>query len=214
MTTIDIGQALGILGAYFAVLLVLAVAIETILEPISMFKGLRKKVSPDDFMKDVKDWLPDNSPAATQAASITTFMSEYDATIDDLASRVEKLKTVVDETSEAFGTDAIIGEAEKKLAIYLAEIRKKYNLDERKRIAILRGISAAIGIGLAFWLQIDSFSLLTDLLPKGFIVDPLLGMLVTGLAASAGSSFWHDMLGRVRATKEASQQVQEITAKK
>ena len=214
MTTIDIGQALGILGAYFAVLLVLAVAIETILEPISLFEGLRKKVSPDDFMKDVKDWLPDKSPAATQAASITAFMSEYNATVDDLSSRVEKLKTIVDDTSEAFGTDTIIKDAEKKLAIYLAEIRKKYNLDERKRIAILRGVSAVIGIGLALWLQIDSFTLLKDLLPKDFVVEPWLGMLVTGLAASAGSSFWHDMLGRVRAAKEASQQIQEITTKK
>ena len=213
MENIDIGFALGVLGAYFAVLLVLAVAIETIIEPISMIKGLRKKVSPDDFMKDVREWIPPNSPAGTQAVAITAFMKEYDATVADIDARVNEIKSIAAETAQAFGITEELNAGQEKLAIYMAEIRKKYNLDERKRINILRVISAVVGILLALWLRIDSFTLLSDLLPKGFVVVPWLGMLVTGLAASAGSSFWHDMLGRVRAVKEASQQVTEIAGK-
>jgi len=212
-TSIDIGQALGVLGAYFAVLLVLAVAIETIIEPITSipwFKGLVKKVSPDDFMKDVKEWLPAKTPAASQAASIAAFMEEYGTTVDDLSGRLEKLKTIGKDTAKALGAGEALDEASQKVALYMTEIRKKYDVDERKRITALRGISAIIGIGLALWLQIDSFALLTGLLPTGFAVEPWLGMVVTGLAASAGSSFWHDMLGRVRAVKEASQQVQTV----
>ncbi|MFZ5909194.1 MAG: hypothetical protein ACOYYU_04190 [Chloroflexota bacterium] len=215
-TSIDIGQALGVLGAYFAVLLVLAVAIETIIEPITSipwFKGLVKKVSPDDFMKDVKEWLPANSAAAAQAASIAAFMEEYDTKVDDLSGRLEKLKTIGKDTAKALGAGEAVDEASQKVALYMTEIRKKYDIDERKRITALRFISALIGIGLALWLQIDSFSLLTGLLPEGFAVEPWLGMVITGLAASAGSSFWHDMLGRVRAVKEASQQVQETVKK-
>lgn len=214
MENIDIGFALGVLGAYFAVLLVLAVAIETIIEPISMIRGLRKKISPDDFMKDVKEWIPPNSPAGTQAVAISAFIDEYNATVSDIDARVNEIKSIAAETAQAFGITDELKAGQEKLAIYMAEIRKKYNLDERKRITILRVISAVVGILLALWLRIDSFALLSDLLPKDFVVIPWLGMLVTGLAASAGSSFWHDMLGRVRAVKEASQQIKELTEKK
>jgi len=214
MPNIDIGYALGVLGAYFAVLLVLAVAIETIIEPFSMIKGLRKKISPDDFMKDVKEWLPPDSPAGTQAVAITAFMKEYNATVTDIDTRVSEIKAIAAETAQAFGITDELNAGQEKLAIYMAEIRKKFDLDERKRITILRVVSALVGIGLALWLRIDSFTLLSDLLPQDFVVVPWLGMLVTGLAASAGSSFWHDMLGRVRAVKEASQQVKELTGKK
>ena len=33
------------------------------------------------------------------------------------------------------------------------------------------------------------------------------GMLLSGLAASAGSAFWHDQLDRLRATKTVAEQV-------
>ena len=36
------------------------------------------------------------------------------------------------------------------------------------------------------------------------------GMLLSGLAASAGSSFWHDQLDRLRATKQAAEQVTAV----
>jgi hypothetical protein len=35
-------------------------------------------------------------------------------------------------------------------------------------------------------------------------------MIITGLAASAGSSFWHDMLGRVRNLKDNVQQISQL----
>jgi hypothetical protein len=31
-------------------------------------------------------------------------------------------------------------------------------------------------------------------------------MIITGLAASAGSGFWHDQLGRLRAVKDAARE--------
>ena len=45
----NISAVLGVLGAYFAILLVLSVSVESILEPFSFFKGLQKKVSPDQI---------------------------------------------------------------------------------------------------------------------------------------------------------------------
>jgi hypothetical protein len=37
------------------------------------------------------------------------------------------------------------------------------------------------------------------------------GMVISGLAASAGSSFWHDQLGRMRAIKEAAHQLNALS---
>jgi len=38
------------------------------------------------------------------------------------------------------------------------------------------------------------------------------GMLLSGLAASAGSSFWHDQLDRLRAAKKTTEQVQAVVS--
>jgi hypothetical protein len=61
-------------------------------------------------------------------------------------------------------------------------------------------------------MQINTFELLGVLFPDDVIaslntrVGHIGGMIATGLAASAGSSFWHDMLGRVRNLKNLSEQ--------
>jgi len=212
----DIGHVLGILGAYFAVLLVLAVAVEAILDPFKLFKGLRKKVSPEDYMKDVKEWLPANSKGKASASAIANFVEEYDAGVKDLEERVKEISAVAKETATALDADAT--GAQQKLAVYMAAIRSKYALDERKRITILRVVSAIIGVVLAFLLKIDTFDLLIDLFPTD--AQTLLssaeanfgGMLLTGLAASAGSSFWHDQLGKVRALKEGTRKIQEAVS--
>jgi hypothetical protein len=38
------------------------------------------------------------------------------------------------------------------------------------------------------------------------------GILLSGLAASAGSAFWHDQLGRLQVAKKAATQVQKVVA--
>ncbi|MCA9917875.1 MAG: hypothetical protein KC445_07990 [Anaerolineales bacterium] len=98
---------------------------------------------------------------------------------------------------------------------------------ESKRIRRTRFISVIIGIFLAFMLQIDSADLLQDLFPAGanflrltlFSADSLgrlglgirevtAGVILTGLAASAGSGFWHDQLSRLQNVKKGVDQAQ------
>jgi hypothetical protein len=215
----DLVNVIGILGAYFAVLLVLAVAIETILDPFTLFKGLQKKVSPEEFMKDMKEWLPKDSKAETNATAIANFVQVYDAGVKDIQSRAKELGTIADDTAKALGLTANVTDAQKQLAIQMYAIRSKYNLDEQKRIVVLRILSAGIGILLAVILQIDTFEILGSLFSKqalAILSTPIAhygGMALTGLAASAGSSFWHDQLVKVRALKEATQKVQEVSAR-
>jgi len=97
---------------------------------------------------------------------------------------------------------------------------------EKKRIRRTRLLAVFLGTTIAYFLQVDSAVLLTDLFPAGanflfltlipenagiFIwiervfgiptYDFTAGVILTGLAASAGSSFWHDQLGRLQAVK-------------
>lgn len=216
----DLANILGIIGAYFAVLLVLAVAVETILEPIKLFEGLRKKVSPEQALKDVKDWLPEGSDANSKAISIANFMSEYKIKKSNLLTEGKEFTDAAKESLKAFGmTDKDFESGEHKLAEMLAELRKQYAQSEEKRIKLLRLFSGIAGVAIALLLQIDTFVLLGDL-TKGFLesvpegmelIVHYGGMVITGVAASAGSSFWHDQLGRIRAVKETAQQVKETT---
>jgi hypothetical protein len=204
---------LGILGAYFAVLLVLSVSVETILEPFSWFKGLRKQVSPDEALRDIKEWLPPDSNAGSKAAAIANLSKEYKIKADELQTRMDAIKTVADETAKGLGLTTAVDAAEQKIAVHMAALRAKYSLDERKRIAYLRVISAAIGILIAYLLKIDTFDILGSLFPddvRNVLTTPggqVGGMLITGLAASAGSSFWHDQLGHLRAIKESAKEL-------
>lgn len=102
------------------------------------------------------------------------------------------------------------------LVLKIAALRRKYALDEKHRITLLCVTSAVIGIGIAVMLRIDTFDILGVLFPpdvQAILTQPnaqLGGMIITGLAASAGSSFWHDMLGRVRKLKDTVQGVSQV----
>jgi len=209
----NLSTVLGILGAYFAVVLVLAVSIETILEPFTSLPWLRRKPNPDDILNDIKGWLPKGSDAEAKAAAIQNLTSDYKTTEEQLKQSVEDLHAVADQAVIALGIEGKVTKVQKDLALKIAALRRKYAIGERQRIAILSVIAAVIGIAIAAMLRIDTFDILGSLLPvdvRDILTRPNAqfgGMAITGLAASAGSSFWHDMLGRVRALKETVQQV-------
>jgi hypothetical protein len=211
----ELTKILGVLGAYFAVLLVLAVSVETILEPFTWFKGLSKKVSPDEALKDVKDWLPDDPTMAASASAnaIANLTKEYNVVLADVNERVDKIKTIAAETSKGLGITKPVDDLETKLAVYMSALRTKYSVDERTRITILRLLSALIGILIAVLLKINTFDILGGLFPEevqqtlSIPVAQYGGLVLTGLAASAGSNFWHDQLGKLRAIKNAATQL-------
>ncbi|MEZ4386085.1 MAG: hypothetical protein R3D98_00625 [Candidatus Krumholzibacteriia bacterium] len=205
MDQIGFGQALGVLGSYVAVLLVLAVAVETVLESLTLVKRMKKPISPDVFMKDIKNWLPTDAPAGAQAAAIFAFADEYKTSVGTVEELASALKTITSGAAAAVGAADELAAAQKKVATHLAEVRKSFDSDERRRIAIHRLVAGLVGIGIAILVRIDTFALLKDLVPQTFHISPWVGMVVSGVAASAGSSFWHDVLGHVRALKEQTE---------
>ena len=74
----------------------------------------------------------------------------------------------------------------------------------------MRIIAGLMGVAIALVLRINTFEILASLFPES--VRPMFtgpsgyfgGIIVTGLASSAGSGFWHDQMGRLRAIKDAT----------
>ena len=120
-----------------------------------------------------------------------------------------------------------------KAAVKLLDLERYDKEMERKRIRRTRFISVLFGIFIAYMLQIDSADLLQDLfpananflgltlLPANFFFfkwignifnitmsDLSAGVILTGLAASAGSGFWHDQLSRLQSIKKGVDQAQ------
>lgn len=195
----QVANAIAVLGIYFAMMAVLAVGVEAV---ISWFKvpipWLQGKPSPNDVLKEVKDWLP-KSEADSLKARITALNKSLRA-IGDIELR--------DDTSVE-DVVAKVGEATTK------HVQK-----ERVRRAIIRVMAIAFGVLFAWLFNVDTLSLLSPLFEavEGTLQETLLnaqgahliGLLLSGLAASAGSSFWHDQSARLRQIKTASESAGEL----
>jgi hypothetical protein len=112
----------------------------------------------------------------------------------------------------------------------LLEIERRDKREADSRAQQLRLTSVIVGIVLAYLLQIDSADLLRDLFPQNAsflsmvlvphnaafftwlgaklhitMYDLSAGVVLTGLAASAGSGFWHDQLSRLESVKKSAE---------
>jgi len=218
----NISFVLGVLGAYFAILLVLSVSVETLLEPISsisIFKGLQKTANPDDVLKDVQEWLPEGSDDAAKVVAIQAYAEKAKIDLAELEKNAKSVAESAVKTLSEMGYDPQMDTIHQEVAIKFSALKEKYAASKKQRITILRTLSAVVGLAIAFALQLNSFDILGELFtpevqaslntPVGIIG----GIMLTGLAASAGSSFWHDMIGRVRNIKDTVQKVERVTYK-
>ncbi len=216
----SISAVLGVLGAYFAILLVLSVSVETLLEPFSFFKGLQKQANPDDVLRSVQEWLPEGSGEAAKVVAIQTIAEKTSTDLNELNRMAKSVAESAVKALEEMGLEGQVDTARKEAAIKLAILRERYAASTKQRITILRTLSAVIGTVIAFVLQINTFDILGSFFSPqvaAALSTPLGqigGTVITGLAASAGSSFWHDMLGRVRNLKDTAKQAESIIAGK
>jgi len=88
--------------------------------------------------------------------------------------------------------------------------KDRFLTEDGSRQQWVRFLAILIGIILAIVAQVDTFNLLGMPSPLWFGV-PILGWVLSGLAASRGSAFWHDVIELVKTVKEAKR---EIVAKK
>jgi hypothetical protein len=195
----QVANAIAVIGVYFALMAVLAVSVEAVIGwfkvPIPWLQG---NPSPDDVLNEVKGWLTANEQASLP---------------DRIIALNKSLKAIgeVELTPTATVSDVV------------AAIGKATTLQEqqdRVRQAIIRVMAIVLGIAFAALFQTDTLQILAPLSATaqstwqatlGPTYAHLVGLALSGLAASAGSSFWHDQSARLRQLKSASEAAGALT---
>lgn len=213
---------LGAIGLLFFMFFLVAAATEAILET---FRGtlerfgvqfLRSQYSLDDAVKMSTEFLPAGSEAQGKVAAISKLVGDVKTRTKAAKREVEKLK----ESLKALSPGAV--DYVEKLNQIAIDTRTLLENNERRRIFVLRLISTSIAIGLCYASDIDAIRLMIQSQPtlwKGIGLYQILvvngaataipanaavaylGIIVTGVAAASGSSYWHDQLDKVRNLK-------------
>ena len=203
-----IESAVAVVGIYFALMAVLAVSVEAVIGwfkiPIPWLQG---KPSPDDVLKEVQNWLPKPKEEDDEAKK-----ADWKARITALNKALEGLgQQKVDEDTSLDDVAKAIGKA-----------YKKHIQNERVRRGFIRIFAVVFGIGIAVLFQIDTLNLLAPLSEEaqklwmgnlGAQGAHVVGLVLSGLAASAGSSFWHDQSARLRSLKKVTEAVGETAGR-
>lgn len=204
---------LGVLGTLFFMFLVMAASVEVILE---LFRGAlerfgitwaKGKVSLDDSLKLASEFAPNNTELNTRLQAVRSAAEQIKDKVPTEMSMLDALKqklTAVD----AAGVNAIAGE----LNGVASSIKARLEQSERQRIFILRALAAVVGCFLAWQAHFYVFQILASspeakdwLSSLNGLQSGWINVLVGGLAAAAGSSYWHDQLDKIRNLKSVAQ---------
>ena len=88
---------LGTLGVYFAIVLVLAVAVESLLDLVKLGGWLRSRISPEQAMKSVTEWIPVDAAggastinkAAAQRVAIVNLVSDLQVKAEEITAQMD-----------------------------------------------------------------------------------------------------------------------------
>jgi hypothetical protein len=197
----QIANAIAVIGVYFALMAVLAVLVEAFIGwfkiPIPWLQG---KPSPSEVLNEVKGWLPAGAKEAALPARIVALNKSLKA-IGEV--ELKEGATVAD------------------IAAMVGKATTKFTDQDRQRQAVIRLMAIVLGIGFAALFQIDTMQILAPLLQPAQGMPQvtlggnahLVGLVLSGLAASAGSSFWHDQSVRLRQVRTATEGIGELTGK-
>jgi len=194
----QVTNAIAVIGIYFALMAVLSVSVEAVIGwfkvPIPWLQG---KPSTNDVIREIQGWLPADEAQAAQARIIALNKAlravgevelKEDATIADIAATIGRATT-------------------------------EHVQHERVRRAVIRVIAIVLGIGFAWLFQIDTLQLVAPISQSAQAMwqetlsaggAHVVGLVLSGMAASAGSSFWHDQSARLRQVKGVSEAVGEL----
>ena len=212
---INLETLLGTLAAYFAIMAVLAVGTEVVLD-ILKIKALKEPVSPSDTLNGLRQWIRPE---------------EW----ENIDLRVEHMRQIIKDLDDALATtragltelrqqaQPILKEANEltsgNLAIVMSKLQARYQALTNNRLAWIRFFSLAIGIAWAMLLQINSLDLLAPVLPDNVasvlggtsaVWYQVAGRVLSGLGAAAGSSFWYEQMARLRQARKVVDTAAEL----
>ena len=224
---------LELVGLAFVIFLVLAAAVEAVMEVLRGFTGkliptLKGAISLDDALKQAQEFAPANGQLQARLNAIKTAADRIGA---DVSTRFTAAQQALDSAGEVLtGAAGMLSgtkipekaaEVTNRITEAADDVAAKISEYERHRILILRLASAVIGIVIAVSAGVDVFQVLSEaggapslfarIKDSYFIVRDLgVGEIITGIAASSGSSYWHDQLDKVRSLKNLQQQAAAI----
>ncbi len=208
---------LELLGMLFFMFLVLSAAVEVILD---VFRGIlerigltwiKGKVSLDDALALAAEFAPDNSDLNTKLQAVKSATAQLKERASDRLKALEELRQQL--TAAGTNMNVLAGE----LHAIASSVRLELEQSERQRIFILRSLAAVIGCLLTWQSNFYVFQILSKSPKAPDWMSTLTGLqsqwiniLVGGLAAAAGSAYWHDKLDKVRNLKSATQEVKKF----
>jgi hypothetical protein len=215
-----------LLGVLFFMFLVLAAAVEVILE---MLRGALERfgitwtkscVSVEDALALASAIAPEDKDLATKIQAVKSAAQQIHTPGHATLRALDMLHDKLAEHLNNRPTNAAEAWFDAKLSLMAGELNSlassvKHKLDasESKRIFILRALAAVIGAVLVWRSGFYVFPLLSadpnasrwmaNLDPHHVeqLRAPWINVLVGGLASAAGSSYWHDQLDKLRNLK-------------
>lgn len=214
-------KLIALLGLLFFMFLVLAAAVEVIIEVIrgtlehfgvTWAKG---KISLDDALKLASEFAPNNTELNTKLQAVKSASEQIAKTSQDKIARIENIKTELENVVSPKLAEKLAGD----INAIATEVKLDIESSERSRIFILRFIAATLGCVLVFFADFYVFRMLAQAPEaKEYLVslDGLqatwINVLVGGLAAAAGSSYWHDQLDKIRNLKTIVSNTKNISS--
>lgn len=204
----NLDATIALLGTYIALMAVLAVMVEAVISWLKIPKDspIKGKPAPTDVLNEVKGWLGKGEEGLAEAriTALNKALSSFDETKEELLSVTQDNKNL------------------KKIAEKIGDVSTVYQKTEQRRRGLIRLLAIIFGIMFAALFQINTLEILSPVL--GSTLDTLtnlfgdkfstvLGIALSGLAASAGSSFWHDQSARLRGLKNTTASVNELMSK-
>ncbi len=194
-----IDNAIAILGTYVALMAVLSLMVEAVISwlKIPTNSPLKGKPSPEDVLNEVKIWLKEDVTELNQGR--IDALNKALESVGDNTIKLDLHSKTSDITKAASAAAA------------------KYFQNEQNRRGLIRLLAIVLGILFAFIFQIDTLEILS-----GFTAQtqdwlgstaPVVGIILSGIAASAGSSFWHDQSAKLRNLKNTKESVNELMSK-
>ncbi len=217
MESINLETLLGTLAAYFAIMAVLAVGTEVVLDILKV-KTLKKPTSPTQALSELKEWVPPEiwSDLEKRAQHMEQVIQQVDQSLAETRIGLQRLRGQVEPVLTKYGSLT-----PDNLANVMRELEERYKALTANRLAWIRFLSLVVGIGWAVLLQINSLDLLDPLVPdtianlmggKETTWYALAGLILSGLGASAGSSFWYEQMARLRQARQVIDTTEQLKA--
>lgn len=201
---------LSLLGMLFFAFLLLAAAVETVLE---VFRGLasavglpllRPNISLEDVLAQADEFAPPSTVLRARAEAMVFAAEQLRSKLQSKLKNLETVRESLRAAGESFDQPAQV------LTRLAADIRAELERRERIRIIFLRLLAAGVGCLLVWMTDFYVLKMLGSA-PEAapFVRDmqnleaPWLNILLGGLGAAAGSSYWHDQLDKIRNLKSA-----------